>query len=238
MPALTVNHTEVLLPASPKSKSFSPCQERELKNTFRHCSSQENNTKPRAIHYSTEHGLKKLFPLAGSCSLTAVRGSTAHSTLKYCCNSPHSPLEVVIAPEEASQSRTMQTNQPPNPPRSQAWFSEQLSTQDSRWNPQSLSCLKIRPYVTVKCPDWYFLISSLTPAPLALSAPCLRSSSDFWASESIWQRIQTTVKCNSRDRPASSVSESEIMVYNNLIRQISYHMSLVLYASIHESSVQ
>lgn len=72
VPTLSVNHTEVLLSTSPKSKSFSPCQERELKNTFRHCSSQENNTKPRAIHYSTQYVLKKLFPLAGSFSLTAL----------------------------------------------------------------------------------------------------------------------------------------------------------------------
>lgn len=101
-----------------------------------------------------------------------------------------------------------------------------------------LSCLQIRPYVTVKCQDWYFLISSVTPASLALSVPYLRSSSDFWGSKGFWQRIQRTMKSNSCDRPASSVSESEIMIYNKLIKQISRQTSLVLYAFIHESSFQ
>ena len=149
-----------------------------------------------------------------------------------------SPLDVTIASQETSQTSRMETTQPPELPllcRPDFRNSWALRT---RWNPQMLSCLQIRPYVTVKCPDWYFLISSVSPAPLALSGPHLRSSSDFWGSKGFWQRIRTTMKSNSCDRPASSVSESEIMVYNKLIKQISCQTSLVLYAFIHESSLQ
>lgn len=46
------------------------------------------------------------------------------------------------------------------------------------------------------------------------------------------------MNCSSCDRPASSVSESEIMAYNKLMKQISCQTSLVLYAFIHESSFQ
>jgi len=46
------------------------------------------------------------------------------------------------------------------------------------------------------------------------------------------------MKSNSYDRPASSVSESDIKVYNKLIKQISCQTPFVLYAFIHESSFQ
>lgn len=194
------------------------------KNTFRYCRSQEENSTSllvRAINCSTESFLRKYFfsrILFFDCSLTSSSSSfhiqnsaVIHEFSHWMSSLPHKK------PVSA-----MKTNQPQALHALEAWFSQQLSTQDSRCNRQMPHCLEISLCVTVKCPDWYLLISSAAPALLALSVSYLRSSSDFCSSSGFWQRIQS-MQSSSCDRPVSSRSEGEINVYDKLIKSVARH---------------